>query len=222
MVSLDDNNYSNLASLKLKKGDTRKDGYRFWKNRKWKRKDGTITITGLWLSPEVYLKEEQANRDRSRENSSKRRKLPEYKEKHSAYCLNRFKNIKVRKKRLKYLRVWRKNKFATDPIFLLKDSVRRRINEALQNIGEVKNKKTEEILGCSFSFLKAYIESRFNDGMSWDNRNLWHIDHIVPLSSAKTATEILKLNHYSNLRPLWAKDNISKGNKPMAQQLNLI
>ena len=76
MVSLNDNNYSNLVSLKLKKGDTREDGYRFWKNRKWKRKDGTITITGLWFSPEVYLKEEKANRDRSRENSSKRRKIP--------------------------------------------------------------------------------------------------------------------------------------------------
>jgi hypothetical protein len=105
---------------------------------------------------------------------------------------------------------------------VLKDSVRRRINEMLKNIGEVKSKKTEEILGCSFSFFKAYIESRFQCGMSWDNRNLWHIDHIVPLSSAKTATEILKLNQYSNLRPLWAKDNLSKGNKPMAKQLTFI
>jgi len=181
-----------------------------------------IELINLDNSPEVYLKEEKANRDRSRENSSKRRKLPGYKEKHSAYCLNRYKNIEVRKKRLEYLKVWRKNKFATDPIFVLKDSVRRRINEALQNIGKVKNKKTEEIIGCSFGFLKAYIESRFNDGMSWDNRNLWHIDHIVPLSSAKTATQILKLNHFSNLRPLWAKDNLSKGCNPLEEQLNLI
>ena len=86
----------------------------------------------------------------------------------------------------------------------------------------IKNKKTEEILGCVFVFIKNYLESKFIDGMSWDNRNLWHIDHIVPLSSAKTATQILKLNHFSNLRPLWAKDNLSKGCNPLEEQLNLI
>lgn len=51
--------------------------------------------------------------------------------------------------------------------------------------------------------------------MNWDNRGLygWHIDHIIPLSSAKTEEEVYKLCHYTNLQPLWAKENLSKGNK---------
>jgi hypothetical protein len=49
--------------------------------------------------------------------------------------------------------------------------------------------------------------------MNWSNRKEWHIDHIIPLSSAKTEEELLKLFHYTNLQPLWANDNIKKSNK---------
>ena len=51
--------------------------------------------------------------------------------------------------------------------------------------------------------------------MSWDNYGLhgWHIDHIIPISSAKTEEELYKLFYYTNLQPLWAIDNIKKGNK---------
>jgi hypothetical protein len=49
--------------------------------------------------------------------------------------------------------------------------------------------------------------------MCWENRNEWHIDHIVPLSSAKTEDEVYGLCHYTNLQPLWAKDNLQKSNK---------
>lgn len=49
--------------------------------------------------------------------------------------------------------------------------------------------------------------------MTWENRNEWHIDHITPLSSAKTEEELYKLCHYTNLQPLWAEENLKKGNK---------
>jgi len=58
--------------------------------------------------------------------------------------------------------------------------------------------------------------------MSWENRGKWHIDHIVPVSSAKTEQDIIKLNHYTNLRPMWASDNIKKSNKMPSEQLALI
>jgi len=57
------------------------------------------------------------------------------------------------------------------------------------------------------------MEAKFVDGMNWDNIGEWHIDHIIPLSSAETEQEIIKLCHYTNLQPLWAFDNISKGNR---------
>jgi hypothetical protein len=66
---------------------------------------------------------------------------------------------------------------------------------------------------------RNYIESQFTEGMNWDNygqgknNETWHIDHIIPISLAKTEEEVYKLNHYANLRPMWCSDNIRKSNK---------
>ncbi len=70
-------------------------------------------------------------------------------------------------------------------------------------------------IGCSRDELCDYIESLFLDGMSWENFNEWHIDHIKPLSSFNMldAAERSKANHFSNLQPLWAIDNLKKGNR---------
>jgi hypothetical protein len=76
-----------------------------------------------------------------------------------------------------------------------------------------KNNKTFNIVGCTPEQLKEHLEKQFINGMSWNNRGDWHIDHIIPLSSVKTEEELLKLFHYSNLQPLWAIDNIKKSNK---------
>jgi len=78
-----------------------------------------------------------------------------------------------------------------------------------------KNASITLMLGCSPSELRTYIENQFIKGMSWDNWALkgWHIDHIKPLASARTEEELLKLCHYTNLQPLWAYDNLSKGTK---------
>ena len=63
--------------------------------------------------------------------------------------------------------------------------------------------------------LKKHIESQFKDGMSWENHKHdgWHIDHIIPLSSAKNEENVYKLCHYTNLQPLWATENYKKGKK---------
>jgi hypothetical protein len=76
-----------------------------------------------------------------------------------------------------------------------------------------KDNKTLIIVGCSAEYLKEHLETKFKEGMSWDNYGSWHIDHIKPLSSAKNTEELNKLCHYSNLQPLWAKENLSKGSK---------
>lgn len=109
------------------------------------------------------------------------------------------------------LRQKRKEKYQIDSLHKLRVNLRRRINFYLKN----KNSSSFNILGCSVDFLKSYIEERFDVGMSWENYGIngWHLDHIVPLSSAKNKYDIIKLCHYSNLQPLWAKDNLKKGNK---------
>jgi hypothetical protein len=77
------------------------------------------------------------------------------------------------------------------------------------------NTGTYEIVGLTAIDLKLYLESKFVDGMSWDNYGLrgWHVDHITPLSSAKNDEELKSLCHYTNLQPLWWFDNLSKGDK---------
>ena len=66
------------------------------------------------------------------------------------------------------------------------------------------------ILGCSFEEFKYYIGAKFESWMNWNNYGLyngelnygWDIDHIIPVSTAKTEEDIIKLNHYTNLQPL--------------------
>jgi len=101
----------------------------------------------------------------------------------------------------------------TNEVFKLKDNIRRRINFFLKSKGIKKNNSTFNIIGCTPETLKEHIEKQFIDGMSWELMGQIHIDHIIPLSSAKTEEEVYKLCHYTNLQPLWAEDNLSKGSK---------
>jgi hypothetical protein len=112
-----------------------------------------------------------------------------------------------------YQNEWYYNKSKTDDLFKLKKNMRSRLGLFLNVKKITKKNKTFEIIGCSPEFLKEYIENLFIDGMSWENRNQWHIDHIIPLSSAKTEKQMYKLCHYTNLQPLWVEDNLKKSNK---------
>lgn len=100
-----------------------------------------------------------------------------------------------------------------DPTYRFKQSVRNNVFNAIRKNGYKKSKKTEEILGCTLDYFRQHIESQFLEGMSFENHGEWHIDHIIPLATAKTEEDVLRLNHYSNLRPLWALDNLRKGSK---------
>lgn len=105
------------------------------------------------------------------------------------------------------------NNYNSNPISKLKNSLRSRINELMNK--KYNNPRTTNLVGCDYEFLINYIESKFINGMSWDNYGYygWHLDHIIPLSSAKTEEELCKLFHYTNLQPLWAEDNLRKSNK---------
>jgi len=90
---------------------------------------------------------------------------------------------------------------------------RKRVWDALK--GNCKSSGTKELVGCSIEFLLLHLRSLFTDGMTMDNYGEWHVDHRIPCASFDMAdqADIKKCFHYSNLQPLWAKDNMSKGKK---------
>ena len=102
---------------------------------------------------------------------------------------------------------------AKDPFLKMKCNLRVRTSQAFRNGGYKKNTKTAETLGAEFQEVFDHLENLFTEGMEWSNQGEWHIDHIIPLASANTKEELIALCHYTNLQPLWAEDNLSKGSK---------
>lgn len=90
---------------------------------------------------------------------------------------------------------------------------RRILYRTIKYLGGNKEFSTIEILGYSPNDLKIYLENLFTDGMNWDNYGEWHVDHIKPISSFEKNTNPKIINQLSNLQPLWAFDNLSKGSK---------
>lgn len=117
-----------------------------------------------------------------------------------------------------------------DPKRRIVRNIRNRMKACIYEIqGKVKKifdkrigVNSEDIIGCVLDEFREYIESRFPEGMTWDNYGEWHIDHVVPLSHFKIVDEnnmcinieeAKKANHYTNLQPLWAEDNLKKSNR---------
>ena len=93
-------------------------------------------------------------------------------------------------------------------------TVRTQVNSSLRRNGQIKDKSTLGYLGCDLETLKLHLEKQFVDGMTWSNHGEWHVDHIIPLAYNEPAMEEVKQRlHYTNLQPLWAVDNMSKGNR---------
>ena len=127
-------------------------------------------------------------------------------------CAIAYRN-KNKEKMALYRKDYMRNRRSIDPLLSLRDRIARGINKSLKKKGYTKTSMTYEILGCSYEEFKVYIESKFLEGMSWDNRSEWHLDHIIPVSYGLTEEEILALNHHSNFQPLWAIDNLRKSNR---------
>jgi len=145
-------------------------------------------------------------------NIENREKIRENKK---SYRLNNIEKIskyridnKLRKK--EYLLKYIKNRLENDSLFYISFKIRNLIRISINKRGYSKKSKTKDILGCSFDDFRLYIESKFEPWMNWKNHGLyngqfnygWDIDHIIPISSAKSESEIIKLNHFTNLQPL--------------------
>lgn len=100
----------------------------------------------------------------------------------------------------------------SDPVLKLKGQVRNMLVNSFKKRGLIKSKKLEEIVKCDIDFLINHLYQTFknNYGYEWDKKEPVHIDHIIPLATANTEEEVIKLCHYSNLQLLKAKDNLQK------------
>ena len=111
------------------------------------------------------------------------------------------------------IKAYNNTRTKTNIQYKLSKALRSRLYHALQ--GNQKTGSAVRDLGCSIDELKMHLESKFQSGMSWDNWSFdgWHIDHIKPLASFDLSdrAQLLLACHYTNLQPLWAIDNLSKG-----------
>lgn len=109
------------------------------------------------------------------------------------------------------INAYKRERNKSKPTVKLVNVCRVRINKYYKLKGVVKSRHTMEMLGCTAEELRDHLQSQFTEGMTLENHGAWHIDHIIPLASANTEEEIIKLCHYTNLQPLWAEDNWLKG-----------
>lgn len=167
-----------------------------------------------------YIDNKEKYSDRNKENYLKNQELR--KEKQRKYnTLNKDKRKEYnqlpenKKRQNEYV----KQVSRSTPEKHLATNIRCSIAMRLREIGSKKDQKTLNIVGLnSWEEFKKYIESQFTEGMNWNNygnkiETDWSIDHIIPISSATTLEEVKKLNHYTNLRPMWHIDNIKKRDK---------
>lgn len=168
---------------------------------------------------ERYLKNSEAVKQRVREY--RLRDIAAYRTQHQKQQ-KKWRALNKDRVRAIYRRHMQKKR-REDPLFDLKCKCRERIAHALKKSNSRKSMRTLELLGCSAAELASHIQSLFLPGMTWENRGRhgWHIDHIVPLSKFDLSDPAQQAAafHYTNLQPLWAKDNLSKGARTLGQNL---
>ena len=140
-----------------------------------------------------------------------REKLAERRRKHAEKRKTQFKDWYANN-RERMNAYWR-DKRARDIQYRVSANLRARVRDRVRNAKSSKTEATMKLLGCSVDFFMDYISSKFQEGMSWENYGEWHLDHIKPLYLSENEEDLLLLNHYTNLQPLWAKDNLRKNRK---------
>jgi hypothetical protein len=184
------------------------------KAKKWKEKNKE-----KWLLYAKKFREENKEKYKQlyknwyKKNKEKKlKKTQEWREKNKEKYKQLSKNWYEKNK--KHIREKNKKRYKTDPNFKMRSNISRRILLALK--GKSKSANTMTLLGVSdIEFLWNYLEKQFKPGMTRENHGLWHVDHVIPCFSFDLTKpeEQAKCFHYTNLQPLWASENLSKGNR---------
>lgn len=101
----------------------------------------------------------------------------------------------------------------SNPLAVMQGRLSRLHRHALMQVGAIKSSPTFSHLGYTVEEFVNHIEKQFVKGMSWSNMNEWQIDHIIPVSEAKTVDDVVALNQLYNLRPMWSSENNAKKNR---------
>lgn len=168
------------------------------KKRKKKRKNNVILFK---------------KRDKVYYEKNKNKIIERSKKYYKSYKLRPVSEKRKENSRSRKLKYYHTNK--GNAVFDLRISISNLIRHGFNSKNIKKSMSSEKILGCSFIDFKQHLESQFKSWMNWQNRGLyngepnygWDIDHIIPISSAKTCDDIIILNHYTNLQPLCSKIN---------------
>jgi hypothetical protein len=183
-----------------------------------KNKDKIILKTKSFLNenPDYLKKYKEENKDRLKEYDKEyyiknKDKYKKYYEDNKEYFKEYLLKFKIDNPN--YYKEYISNRKKIDSIFRFKVNTRGLVSTSFNRKGYKKNSKTEQILGCTIQEFIDYMSSKFTEGMTIDNHGKWHIDHIIPISSVNNIEDIIKLNHYTNLQPLWSEDNWKKGTK---------
>ena len=123
--------------------------------------------------------------------------------------------FRATQKHKEYRSKYYKNRILADPSYKIRRNLRTIIYQYVKRTKGVKGDNTIELTGCSLNELKNHLHKKFKEGMTWENYGEWHIDHIKPASSFDLTKleEQKKAFHYTNLQPLWADENLKKGDK---------
>lgn len=164
-------------------------------------KDCVIKKTALNIEKD---KEKKLLRDRKYHQANRDKRI--------AYSATYNENNKAKKNE------YFKNRYHSDLNFRITTNVRNRVRIALKR--NSKSNATEILIGCNLDFLKLHLEKMFKDGMTWSNYGEWQIDHIYPCSKFDLSKpeEQSKCFHYSNLQPLWKKENREKSNNILIEK----
>ena len=118
----------------------------------------------------------------------------------------------------------RRDRMKTDPAYAIQCNLSSRLNQIMKGVGGRKQAGTMKIVGCTRDELIAHLASKFKPGMTMDNQgSYWHVDHIMPCAAFdhNIPAQVRKCWHYTNLQPLEAKENMSKGCKITEPQMSL-
>ena len=160
---------------------------------------------------------DKSNKEWYKNNKEKvRERNKRYREENKGFMKECTQNWKSKNK--EHIKEYKRKKYHKDKkdnFYKLKIQTRHLIFKAFERKGYKKGSKTEEILGCNYeTFINHLLETYKNNyGAEWDKIESLHIDHVIPISTAKSEEEIIKLNHYTNLQLLKAEDNLHKSNK---------